>query len=203
MKIICIEQSRATYTKAQNTSEHNVPIFFLKPETSLIKGNKPFFKPDFSDHIYCRINAVYKICRVGKHISEKFAPRYYGTITAGIDFTAIDLQQQCKEKQQPWEIAKSFDSSAPLSEKYIDINKLPEKNISLKLEKNGILVQKSNTDEMQFSINRIIAYISKYITLKIGDLIFAGTPVETTKIEAGDTLTAYINEELMLTTKIH
>lgn len=197
MKIICIGKNYEKHAREMGGSAPKKPIFFLKPDTALLLKNRPFYYPDFSKEIHYETEIVIKINRVGKHIEEKFAHRYYNEIGLGIDFTARDLQSECKRKGLPWEIAKSFDKSAPLSDKFFDKNELPE-NINFHLDINGKTVQKGNTKFMIFSVDKIISYISKFYTLKIGDLIFTGTPEGVGKIKIGDRLKAFLENKCML-----
>ena len=201
MKIICIGKNYAKHAKEMGSSVPLKPIFFLKPDTALLLKNRPFYYPDFSKEIHYETEIVLKINKVGKHIDEKFAHRYYNEIGLGIDFTARDLQRECKTKGLPWEPAKSFDNSAPLSETFFDKNKLPE-NINFHLDINEKTVQKGNTGELIFSFDKVISYISKFYTLKIGDLIFTGTPAGVGRVEIGDRLQAYLEDKLMLDFKI-
>lgn len=203
MKIICIGRNYASHAKELGNNIPEKPVFFLKPDTALIPQKNPFFYPEFTTDLHHEVELVVRINKIGKHIAEKFAHTYYQEIGLGIDFTARDIQQQCKEKGLPWEIAKSFDSSAPLSNKFLNKTKFSDvQNINFSLYKNDELVQKGNTKDMLFSINQIIAYISQFITLKIGDLIFTGTPSGVGPVEIGDKLTGFIEEVKMLDLKI-
>jgi 2-keto-4-pentenoate hydratase/2-oxohepta-3-ene-1,7-dioic acid hydratase in catechol pathway len=202
MKIICVGRNYAKHAAELNNPLPKTPIFFLKPETALIKGNKPFFYPDFSNNIQYEVELVYRICRVGRHISEKFAHRYYNAIGIGIDFTARDIQQRCKQNGLPWEIAKAFDGAAPVSDFIALDNFANKEKIRFHLEKNGNTVQIGESEKMLFSADKIIAFVSQFVMLKTGDMIFTGTPSGTGKIEKGDVLKAYIEDELMLITKI-
>jgi 2-keto-4-pentenoate hydratase/2-oxohepta-3-ene-1,7-dioic acid hydratase in catechol pathway len=170
----------------------------MKPDTALLRENKPFYHPDFSDDIHHEIEIVLKACKEGKNISEKFAPNYFEEIALGVDFTARDIQSRHKEKGLPWELAKSFDSSAPVSafvpkSKFADLH-----NINFRLDVNGQTRQQGNTSYMLFSFDYIIAFVSKYITLKKGDLIFTGTPQGVAKVNISDRLEGYIEDEKML-----
>lgn len=196
MKIICIGRNYINHAKELNNPVPEQPIFFLKPETSLLLKNRPFYYPDFSKEIHYETEIVIKINKLGKYIEEKFAHRYYSEISLGVDFTARDLQKECKTKGHPWEIAKAFEHSAPLSETFINKENLPE-YINFKLEINGKTVQKGNTKDIIFSVDKIISYISKFFTLKIGDLIYTGTPSGVGEIKPGDNLKGYIEEKLM------
>lgn len=198
MKIICIGRNYAEHAKEMNSPVPVEPVFFLKPDTALIKDNQPFFLPDFSNDVHHEAELVIKISRAGKHIDEKFAHKYYEEIGIGIDFTARDIQTKCKEKGLPWEKAKAFDGSAPLG-KLIPKSKFASMdNISFHLNINGNTVQKGNSSDMIFSFDKVIAYVSKFITLKTGDLIYTGTPEGVGPVEAGDKLEAFIENEKLL-----
>ncbi|MCG8411573.1 MAG: fumarylacetoacetate hydrolase family protein, partial [Bacteroidales bacterium] len=176
MKIIAIGRNYKDHAKELNNTIPDEPIFFLKPDTSLLRNNQPFFYPDFSKEIHYEVEIVIKMSRLGKNIASKFASRYYNEIGIGIDFTARDLQQKCKDKGLPWEIAKAFDGSAPIS-KFISLDKFDDiNNINFRLELNGKTVQESNTKEMIFKVDDLISHVSKYMMIKIGDLLFTGTP---------------------------
>ena len=186
MKIICIGRNYVEHAKEMNAPLPTAPIFFMKPETALLR-TRDFFYPKFTSNLHYECEIVLKIDKVGKNIDEKFAHTYYSSCTLGIDFTARDVQQNCKEKGLPWEIAKSFDQSAPLSKTWIPLTGAKQE-IKFELEKNGKTVQKGSNFNMIFSFDQIIAYISKFITLKKGDLIFTGTPAGVGAIEIGDNL---------------
>tara|TARA_A200000113_G_C8870023_1_gene356238 strand:- start:2336 stop:2941 length:606 start_codon:yes stop_codon:yes gene_type:complete len=186
MKIICIGRNYVEHAKEMNAPLPSAPIFFMKPETALLR-TRDFFYPKFTSNLHYECEIVLKIDKVGKNIDEKFAHSYYSSCTLGIDFTARDVQQNCKEKGLPWEIAKSFDQSAPLSKTWIPLTGAKQE-IKFELEKNGKTVQKGSNFNMIFSFDQIIAYISKFITLKKGDLIFTGTPAGVGAIEIGDNL---------------
>ncbi len=197
MKIICIGRNYSEHAKELNNAVPEKPVFFLKPDTALLTKNKDFYYPEFSKDIHYEVELVIKISKVGKHIEEKFAHRYYDEIGLGIDITARDLQNEAKKKGLPWEIAKSFDNSAPISDEFINKNDLPE-NINFKLDLNGKIVQNGFSKDMIFSVDKIISYISQFYTLKIGDLIFTGTPEGVGPLTVGDKLKAYIGDKLML-----
>ena len=198
MKIICIGRNYQDHINELKNAIPDKPLFFMKPDTALLPKRTPFYIPDFTKDLHYECELVVRICKVGKNISEKFANTYYEEIGSGIDFTARDLQEECKQKSQPWEIAKAFDNSAPISEKFIHKSELDLSNIQFELKKNGVIVQQGNSKQMIFSIDKIIAYVSQFITLKIGDLIFTGTPAGVGKVEIGDTLVASIeNQELL------
>jgi 2-keto-4-pentenoate hydratase/2-oxohepta-3-ene-1,7-dioic acid hydratase in catechol pathway len=198
MKIIAIGRNYIEHAKELNNPVPKEPMFFMKPETSIIRNNKPFFYPDFSNDVHYETEIVLKINRLGKNIEEKFADRYFNEIGLGIDFTARDLQQICKEKGKPWEMAKAFDGAAPISE-FVDINSFKDINdLDFSLKLNGEIVQKGNTRDMIFNFNVLIAYVSKFVTLKIGDLLFTGTPAGVGPVKIGDRLTAYIEDREFL-----
>jgi acylpyruvate hydrolase len=198
MKIIAIGRNYIDHAKELNNPVPDTPIFFLKPDSSIIKNNKPFFLPEFSEEIHHEVEIVLKISRLGKNITSKFAHRYFNEIGIGIDFTARDLQRYCMDKGLPWEIAKAFDGSAPLG-KFVTKSKFRDiKNVSFRLEINGKVVQQGNTKNMIFSVEKIIAYVSKFFTLKTGDLIFTGTPAGVAPVNRNDHLKAYIEDELLL-----
>ena len=200
MKIICIGKNYSAHAEEMGSSVPKEPIFFLKPDSAILPKRNPFYIPDFSEEIHYEIELIIKIKKLGKSINLEYANDYYSEIGLGIDFTARDLQQKCKKEGRPWEIAKAFDQSAVISEKFIEIKLLDEINFSLK--KNGKIVQKSNFKEMIFSPNQIIHYVSKYMTLKIGDLIFTGTPSGVGPIKIGDKLEGFINDQKMLSVNI-
>lgn len=197
MKIICIGRNYVDHAKELKNPVPTEPVFFMKPDSALLLKNKPFFIPEFTKEIHHEVELVIKINRLGRHIEEKFAHRYYNEIGLGIDFTARDIQKKCKEKGLPWEIAKAFDFSAPLGS-FIHKNNLPDaQTINFELLKNDIVVQKGCSSDMIFSFDQIIAYISKFITLKIGDLIFTGTPSGVGPVKISDKLTGNIEGETM------
>lgn len=185
-----------------NSVEPSEPVFFLKPDTALIPGRLPFFIPYFSNEIHYEVELVLKISRNGKHIQRRFARRYYHEITVGIDFTARDVQRECKAKGLPWEKAKAFDFSAPIGT-FIDLNSLPDpQRIHFRLEKNGQIVQQGCSADMIFSFDEIIEHVSQFITLKIGDLIFTGTPEGVGQVQKNDILDAYIEHLHLLSVKV-
>ncbi|MGD9992428.1 MAG: fumarylacetoacetate hydrolase family protein [Salinivirgaceae bacterium] len=198
MKILAIGRNYVEHAKELNNPIPDEPVIFLMPETALIQKNQPFFYPDFSNDIHYEVELVLKINKLGKNIEEKFAHRYYDEIGIGIDFTARDLQQQLKSKGLPWEKAKCFDGAAPLG-KFISKDQLPPvNNISFTLEKNSELVQQGNSGMMINSFDAIIAHVSKFFTLKIGDLIFTGTPAGVGPVKIGDNLVAKIEGKELL-----
>ena len=179
------------------------PVIFLKPDTAVLLKKQAFFIPDFSDDVHYEVEVLVKINKVGKHIQEKFAHKYYDEIGLGIDFTARDLQEKLKEKGLPWEKAKGFDGAAVIGEKWLDKNSIPDlNNLKFSLKKNNEFVQQGNTGDMLWKIDEIIAYVSQYFTLKIGDIIFTGTPEGVGKVEANDKLTGFIEEEQIFSIQV-
>ena len=198
MKIICIGRNYVEHARELNNPLPSAPVFFMKPDTSIVIRNRPFFYPDFSRDIHYETELVIKVNKNGRHIQEKFARTYYDEIGLGIDFTARDLQQKAKEKGLPWEIAKAFDGSAPIS-KFIPVADLQNRdNIQFHLELNDKVVQKGFSSDMIFSFDHIISYVSRFITLKMGDLIFTGTPEGVGPVTINDRLTGYIEDKKML-----
>jgi acylpyruvate hydrolase len=198
MKIIAIGRNYAEHAKELNNPVPGLPVIFMKPDTALLKDNKPFYHPAFSEDIHHEIEIVLKICKEGKHINEKFAPDYFDEIALGVDFTARDIQTRHKEKGLPWELAKAFDNSAPVSEflpksQFADLH-----NLNFSLDVNQQTRQQGNTQNMLFSFEYIIVFVSQYITLKKGDLIFTGTPQGVGKVNVGDRLQGYIEGQQLL-----
>ncbi len=197
MKIICIGRNYADHAKEMNSPLPKEPVFFLKPDSCLLRNNQPFFYPKFTSDLHHEVEIVIRICRLGKNISEKFAPRYYKEVALGVDFTARDLQRQCKENGLPWEMSKAFDGSAPISQ-FIPITDLESiHSVDFRLKVNDETVQHGNTAEMIFDFNKIIAYVSKFMTLKTGDLIYSGTPSGVGPVSIGDRLKGYLDGKLM------
>ena len=198
MKIICIGRNYAAHAKELKNEVPTAPVFFMKPDTALLKDNAPFYIPAFSNEIHYEVELVIKISKNGKTILPQFAHKYYDQITVGIDFTARDLQEQCKEKGLPWEKAKAFDHSAVIG-RFISLSDLPKKNeVSFSLLLNKKEVQQGVSNQMLFSIDQIIAYVSGFITLKTGDLIYTGTPAGVGPVKIGDRLEAKIENEVLL-----
>jgi len=197
MKIFCIGLNYKSHIEELNKAVPTKPVFFLKPETALTLKNRPFFYPDFSNNIHYEVELVFRINKLGKHIQKKFAHTYYDEIGLGIDFTARDIQADIFRNALPWEISKAFDGSAVINRFLPKTNFSDLRNIKFSLYKNKQLVQQGNTSDMLFQIDEIIEYVSQFITLKIGDLIFTGTPCGIGKVEIGDELEGYIGEELM------
>jgi acylpyruvate hydrolase len=197
MKIICIGRNYVNHTKELHNAIPSEPLFFLKPETAIQPKRHPFFIPHFSNDIHHEVELVLKINKAGKHIEEKFAHKYYSQIGLGIDFTARDIQEECKLKGLPWEKAKGFDGSAQISSTFINKSDLHLDNISFSLDKNKKQVQLGNSSEMIFNFDKIISYLSKFYSLKIGDLIYTGTPAGVSKVQKGDILNGFIGEKEM------
>lgn len=198
MKIICIGRNYADHAKELNNQVPGEPVIFLKPDSALLRDNKPFFHPAHSKDIHHELELVIRINRNGKHIEEQFAHRYWEEITLGIDFTARDTQARLKAKGLPWELAKGFDHSAVVGQ-FINRSSLPDlDNIRFKLLKNNELVQDGQSQDMLFSISQIIAFTSKYYTLKQGDFIFTGTPKGVGPVSVNDSLRAELEGQELL-----
>jgi 2-keto-4-pentenoate hydratase/2-oxohepta-3-ene-1,7-dioic acid hydratase in catechol pathway len=196
MKIICIGRNYSGHISELKNEKPVDPVIFLKPDTAILLKKQSFFIPDFSNDVHYEVEVLVRINRVGKYIQEKFAHKYYNEVGLGIDFTARDLQQKLKEKGLPWEKAKGFDGSAVIGEKWLDKSDIANlNNINFSLLKNAEPVQKGNTSDMLWKIDEIISYVSQFFTLKIGDIIFTGTPQGVGKVEVNDLLTGYIEEE--------
>lgn len=188
MKVIAIGRNYAAHAKELNNEVPSQPVIFLKPDTAVLKDNKPFYIPDFSSDIHYELEVVLKICKEGKHIAEKFASNYFEEIGLGVDFTARDIQARQKEKGLPWELAKAFDNSAAISH-FIPKNEFENLyQLEFELILNGERKQFGKTSDLLFSFEKIIAFVSQYITLKKGDLIFTGTPEGVGQVKAGDRL---------------
>ncbi len=198
MKIIAIGRNYAEHAKELNNPVPAVPVIFMKPDTAVLKDNKPFYHPEFSTDIHHEIELVLKISKEGKHIAQKFAASYFEEVGLGVDFTARDIQTKHKEKGLPWELAKAFDNSAPVS-KFIPKTEFKDlNNLNLRLDLNDNTVQEGNTKDLLFSFEYIIAFVSQYITLKKGDLIFTGTPKGVGKVNIGDHLCGYLENQKLL-----
>lgn len=193
MKIICIGRNYADHAAEMKAEKPTRPVVFMKPASALLVNNKPFYHPEFSEDIHHEIELVLKIAKNGRHVQPEFAADYIGGIGLGIDFTARDLQARCKEKGHPWEIAKGFDYSAPLSPDFLELSDLPDpKAIGFGLYKNGKLVQQGNSADMLFDFTEVICYVSQFFRLQIGDLIYTGTPAGVGSVKPGDRLEGYI-----------
>ena len=202
MKIICIGRNYLDHANELGNKIPTSPLFFLKPDTAIQPKGHPFFIPDFSNNIHFEVELVVKISKNGKNIDEKFAHKYYDEIGIGIDFTARDVQEDCKKNGLPWEKAKGFDGSAQISNEFINKKSLKLEDINFSLNLNNSLMQKGNSKNMIFSFDQIISYISKYYTLRAGDLIYTGTPSGVGKVEIGDSLSCFINGREMLKVNI-
>lgn len=202
MKIICVGRNYAEHIEELNNAIPKDPVLFLKPDTAILLKKQPFFIPEFSNEVHHEVEILVKINRIGKHIDRKFAHKYYDEIGLGIDFTARDLQSKLKEKGLPWEKAKAFDGAAVIGrflqkDEFEDVN-----NINFRLEKNDKLQQKGNTSLMLWKIDTLIEYVSKYFTLKIGDVIFTGTPSGVGKVNSNDILKGFIEEKELFSIKV-
>ena len=200
MKIICIGRNYAEHAKEMKSELPSEPVFFMKPETALLKETD-FYLPDFTNDLHHEIELVLKICKAGKHIEEQFAHKYYDQIGLGIDFTARDIQTECKLKGLPWEKAKSFDNSAPIG-KFENKTKFILNNINFSLTINGDQKQLGNSSDLIFSFDQIISFVSKFVSLKVGDLIYTGTPSGVGPVKIGDKLEGFINGVSYLTLSI-
>lgn len=203
MKIICIGRNYSDHAKELNNPVPECPVIFLKPDTALIPGKQPFFLPDFSNDVHYELEVVIRISRLGKNIQEKFASKYYSQVTLGVDFTARDLQKELKAKGLPWERAKAFDHSAPIGE-FVQINSDLnfDNGFEFTLLVNGEQKQIGNTKDMIFGPHRLINEISEIFTLKIGDLIFTGTPQGVGKVNKGDHLEGFIEKQKVFDLKV-
>ena len=198
MKILCVGRNYSEHAKELGNAVPENPVIFSKPDTALLKNNEAFYLPSFSNDVHHEVELVIKINKVGKKIQEKFARNYFSEIGLGIDFTARDVQSELKSKGLPWELAKAFDGSAPIGN-FINIENMDLKNIDFSLQKNGQVVQKGNTAQMIFSFEQIVSFVSQYFTLKVGDLIYTGTPAGVSQVNIGDKLEGFIGNDLMLT----
>lgn len=202
MKIICIGRNYADHISELNNERPTEPVIFLKPDSSILPNKNPFVIPAFSNDIHHEVEILVKICKVGKHIDAKFAHKYYEEIGLGIDFTARDVQSKLKEKGLPWEKAKAFDHSAVIGNFISKKNYSSLENINFELKSNQVTVQEGNTSLMLWKIDELIAYVSQYFTLKIGDIIFTGTPKGVAKVTEGDVLEGFIEGESMFKIQI-
>ena len=202
MKILAIGRNYAEHIKELNNERPDEPVIFTKPDTALLKNGEDFYYPDYSNDIHHEIELVLRVCKVGKNIEERFAHKYYDQIGLGIDFTARDLQTKAKNKGLPWAIAKGFDGSAPISE-FLPLNKFNDlQNINFSLKVDEEIKQQGNTSHMLFGFDYMVSYLSKYFTLKTGDLIFTGTPSGVGPINIGQKLEGYIEDEKLLEVNI-
>ena len=195
MKLICIGRNYAKHITELHSEKPEHPVVFMKPDSSVLLKNNPFIIPSFSEDVHYEVEILVKIKKVGKHIQPKFAHKYYDDIGLGIDFTARDVQNYLKDKGLPWEKAKGFDGAAVIGEQWFPKSKFQSvEDISFRLEKNKEIVQSGNTSEMLWKINELVAYVSQYFTLKIGDIIFTGTPSGVGPVKEGDVLEGFIQE---------
>jgi acylpyruvate hydrolase len=198
MKIICIGRNYAEHAKEMKSEIPTEPVFFMKPDTALLKDGEAFYFPDFTSDLHHELEIVIKISKVGKHIEEQFAHKYFDEVSLGIDFTARDLQAKCKSKGLPWEIAKAFDCSAPIG-KFISKNEFSDlNNLGFELLINGEKRQIGNTKDLLFNFNQVISYVSKFITLKVGDLIYTGTPEGVGPVKIGDKLQGILEGKTLI-----
>lgn len=203
MKIICIGRNYSEHAKELGNEAPKEPLFFLKPDSAILPKRVPFYIPEFTKDLHFEVELLVKINRVGKHIEERFANTYYDKIGLGIDFTARDIQQECKTKGLPWEKAKAFDGSAVIGKEFIDKSEFESvQNIQFSLNKNGEQVQLGNSNDMIFSIDRIVSYVSQFFTLKIGDIIYTGTPAGVGPVKIGDRLEGFIGEKQLISLAI-
>lgn len=203
MKIICIGRNYVAHAKEFNEAVPEEPIFFMKPDSALLRNNDPFYIPDWTKEVHHEVELVIKIKRIGKNIEKRFAHRYYDEIGLGIDFTARDVQSELKKKGLPWEKSKAFDKSAVLSSTFYSKTMFERKeHIDFRLDINGKTVQKSHSGMMIFDFDELIAQISKYVTLKIGDLIYTGTPANVGPVAIGDHLEGYLEDKKMFDFKV-
>jgi 2-keto-4-pentenoate hydratase/2-oxohepta-3-ene-1,7-dioic acid hydratase in catechol pathway len=200
MKIICIGRNYANHAKEMKSDIPTEPVFFMKPDTALLKESD-FYLPDFTKEMHHEIELVLKICKAGKHIEEKFANKYYDEVGIGIDFTARDLQAQCKAAGLPWEKAKAFDNSAPIGQ-FVKKENLNLKEINFELKINGLTKQLGNSNDLIFSFDTIISYVSKFVTLKVGDLIYTGTPEGVGPVKIGDKMEGFLNNQLLFSLNV-
>lgn len=199
MKIICVGRNYSEHIAELNNEKAKDPVLFLKPETSVLLKKQPFFIPDFSENVHHEIEVCVRINRLGKNIAPQFAKKYYSEVTVGLDFTARDLQSHLKEKGLPWEKAKAFDGSAALG-KWVPLDSVGGdiNNLDFSLQKDGETVQSGNTSQMITPVDELISYISQFFTLKIGDVIFTGTPAGVSQVLAGNQLNGFLGDEQLL-----
>jgi len=197
MKIFAIGQNYVEHNKELNSKNPTEPVVFMKPDTALLKNNKPFFIPDFTEELHYETELIVKFNRLGKNIDDVFSPRYYAEIGLGVDFTARDLQRKLKADGKPWEISKAFDNSAVIGN-FLPVTEFDDiQNVRFRLDINGKTVQDGNSSEMIFPINELVAYVSRFFTIKIGDILFTGTPAGVGKVAIGDRLEGYIFDKKM------
>jgi len=197
MKIFAIGQNYVEHNKELNSQNPTEPVVFMKPDTALLKNNKPFFIPDFTQELHYETELIIKFNRIGKNIDSKFSERYFTEIGLGVDFTARDLQRKLKAEGKPWEVCKAFDNSAIIGN-FLPVNELDDiQKIEFRMDLNGKTVQRGNSQDMIFPINELVSYVSRFFTIKIGDILFTGTPVGVGKVAIGDRLEGYIFDKKM------
>jgi 2-keto-4-pentenoate hydratase/2-oxohepta-3-ene-1,7-dioic acid hydratase in catechol pathway len=202
MKIFAIGQNYTEHNKELNSAHPQEPVVFMKPDTAILRNNKPFYIPDFSNEVHYETELIIKFNRIGKNISPKFAHRYYSEIGLGVDFTARDLQKRLKEQGKPWEVAKAFDNSAVIGE-FLPADMFPDiQDIRFRLDFNGTTVQNGHSADMIFPIHELIAHVSRFFTIKIGDILFTGTPAGVGKVASGDHLEGYISDSKLFDFKV-
>lgn len=198
MKIICVGRNYVAHVKELNSEMPDEPVLFMKPDSALLRNNDPFYIPDWSNDLHHEVELIVRIKKLGKHVEKRFAHRYYTEIGLGIDFTARDVQNELKDKGLPWEKSKSFDHSAVICPEFVPVESLPDRNaIHFRLDINGKTVQDGNSALMIFPIDEVITHVSKYFTLKIGDLIYTGTPAGVGPVKVGDRLEGYLEGRKM------
>jgi len=202
LKIVCVGRNYAAHIEELENERPDHPVLFIKPDTSILQKKQPFFIPHFTDDVHYEVELMVKIDRIGKHIEPEFAPKYYSKIGLGIDFTARTLQKELKAKGLPWEKAKAFDGSALVGEWFSKEDFHHLDSVSFRLDKNGQTVQSGNSSQMLWKINELIAYCSQFFTLKIGDIIFTGTPAGVGSVAEGDLLEGYLESREAFTVKI-
>ncbi len=204
MKIICIGRNYKQHAEELGNAVPSEPLYFMKPDSAVLTRKHAFYLPDWTDDVHYEVEVVIKIRKLGKGIQKKFAPRYYAMVGLGIDFTARDVQSELKSKGHPWEKAKGFDGSAVVSHEFMKLMDLggDVQNLNFELKKNGEVVQTGNTRDMIFPVDDLIVYLSKYMTLKTGDLIFTGTPAGVGAVKKGDLLTGTLEGNHMFDVRV-
>lgn len=203
MKIICIGRNYVAHIQELNNEVPDEPVFFMKPDSSLLRNNDPFFIPEWTSDVHHEVELVLRVSRLGKGIEKRFAHRYYDAIGLGIDFTARDVQNKLKAKGLPWEKAKAFDRAAVIGSEFVPVGDFNDlKNIGFRLDINGNTVQNGNSGLMIYDFDTIITYVSSFVTLKIGDLIYTGTPVGVGPVHSGDVLAGFLEDREMFRFKI-
>jgi len=201
MKIICIGRNYGKHIEELGNVRPETPVIFMKPDSAILQKKQPFFIPQFTDNVHYEAEVIVKINKLGKSIAAKFSPKYYDQISLGIDFTARDLQEELKAKSLPWEKAKAFDGSAVIGN-WLNKKSFDLQNLNFKLQRNGEVVQNGNTSDMLWQIDELIEEISKTFTLKIGDIIFTGTPAGVGKVEINDELKGFVEGEEVFSLRV-